>query len=108
MPILAIKRLAHHHRDRDRVVHEVVVGMWLERFLIVVPALGHKFLPYSWGDLPAYLGGSHPDGVQFRHGMALLYLLFFKIRPHDFHLGDEGRAPASRRSASSCFCRWQA
>src|ERR687898_11452 len=26
----------------------VVVGMWLERFLIVVPSLGHKALPYSW------------------------------------------------------------
>src|SRR6266576_630755 len=27
----------------------VLVGMWLERFLIVVPSLGHKYLPYSWG-----------------------------------------------------------
>ena len=27
----------------------VVVGMWLERFLIVVPSLSHKYLPYSWG-----------------------------------------------------------
>jgi Ni/Fe-hydrogenase subunit HybB-like protein len=26
----------------------VCVGMWLERFLIVVPSLGHKYLPYSW------------------------------------------------------------
>src|SRR5262245_37819647 len=27
----------------------VLVGMWLERFLIIVPSLGHKQLPYSWG-----------------------------------------------------------
>src|SRR5256885_5083093 len=27
----------------------VCVGMWLERFLIVVPSLGHKYLPYTWG-----------------------------------------------------------
>ncbi len=26
----------------------VCIGMWLERFLIVVPSLGHKYLPYSW------------------------------------------------------------
>ena len=23
--------------------------MWLERFLIIVPSLGHKYLPYSFG-----------------------------------------------------------
>src|SRR2546427_81796 len=27
----------------------VLIGMWLERFLIVVPSLGHKYLPYAWG-----------------------------------------------------------
>ena len=27
----------------------VVVGMWLERFLIIVPSLGHKYLPYAYG-----------------------------------------------------------
>src|SRR3954469_21964075 len=27
----------------------VCIGMWLERFLIVVPSLSHKFLPYTWG-----------------------------------------------------------
>ena len=27
----------------------VNVGMWLERFLIIVPSLGHKYLPYSFG-----------------------------------------------------------
>jgi Ni/Fe-hydrogenase subunit HybB-like protein len=27
----------------------VVLGMWLERFLIIVPTLSHKYLSYSWG-----------------------------------------------------------
>ena len=37
----------------------VCVGMWLERFLIVVPSLGHKYLPYSVGHLPAAAGRDH-------------------------------------------------
>src|SRR5262249_15641944 len=27
----------------------VLIGMWLERFLIVVPSLSHKYLTYTWG-----------------------------------------------------------
>src|SRR5690349_6271752 len=27
----------------------VLVGMWLERFNIIVPSLGHDFEPYTWG-----------------------------------------------------------
>src|SRR5262245_15538552 len=27
----------------------VLVGMWLERFNIIVPGLGHDFYPYTWG-----------------------------------------------------------
>ncbi len=58
----------------------VIVGMWLERFLIVVPSLSYKQLPYSWG---AYtprmteiliLAGSVA-------AMALLYVLFSKLAP---------------------------
>src|SRR5260370_658360 len=30
----------------------VCIGMWLERFLIVVPSLSHKYLPYAWGHHP--------------------------------------------------------
>ena len=32
------------------VSFSVTAGMWLERFLIVVPPLAHKQLPYSWGE----------------------------------------------------------
>src|SRR5207244_2899240 len=46
-PILALKKL---RTITGCVVasFSVLVGMWLERFLIVVPSLGHKYLPYSW------------------------------------------------------------
>jgi molybdopterin-containing oxidoreductase family membrane subunit len=58
----------------------VVVGMWLERFLIVVPTLGHKYLPYSWGRY-------WPEPVEIIvtaatfAAMTLLYVLFSKFVP---------------------------
>jgi formate-dependent nitrite reductase membrane component NrfD len=70
---------AHHHRNRDRV-GTVVVGMWLERFLIVVPSLEHKFLPYSWGTYrPTWVEDTlMASSFGF---MLLLYLLFSKFVP---------------------------
>jgi molybdopterin-containing oxidoreductase family membrane subunit len=58
----------------------VIVGMWLERFLIIVPSLGHKYLPYSYGSY-------RPQPVEFViagatfAAMALLYVLFAKVVP---------------------------
>jgi molybdopterin-containing oxidoreductase family membrane subunit len=58
----------------------VLVGMWLERFLIVVPSLGHKFLPYTWGHY-------RPRPVEIVittatfAAMMLLYTLFSKFVP---------------------------
>jgi Ni/Fe-hydrogenase subunit HybB-like protein len=58
----------------------VLIGMWLERFLIVVPSLGHKYLPYSWG---VY----RPRPVEIIitvstfAAMTLLYVLFSKLVP---------------------------
>src|SRR5262245_11263189 len=58
----------------------VLVGMWLERFLIIVPSLGHKYLPYSWGIY-------RPRPVEILitvstfAAMALLYVLFAKLVP---------------------------
>jgi molybdopterin-containing oxidoreductase family membrane subunit len=58
----------------------VCIGMWLERFLIVVPSLGHKYLPYSWG---VY----RPRPVEIMitiatfAAMTLLYTLFSKFVP---------------------------
>jgi Ni/Fe-hydrogenase subunit HybB-like protein len=58
----------------------VLIGMWLERFLIVVPSLGHKYLPYSWGTY-------RPRTVEIVitistfAAMTLLYTLFSKFVP---------------------------
>ncbi|OLC44588.1 MAG: hypothetical protein AUH43_18405 [Acidobacteria bacterium 13_1_40CM_65_14] len=58
----------------------VVIGMWLERFLIVVPSLGHKYLPYTWGHY-------RPRPVEIIivastfAAMVLLYVLFSKLVP---------------------------
>ena len=58
----------------------VVIGMRLERFLIIVPSLGHKYLPYSFGTY-------RPQPVEIIitigtfAAMALLYVLFAKAVP---------------------------
>jgi len=58
----------------------VVIGMWLERFLIIVPSLAHQQLPYSWGTYT-------PTPVEITitvatfAAMALFYMLFAKFIP---------------------------
>jgi len=58
----------------------VLIGMWLERFLIVVPSLGHKYLTYTWGHY-------RPRPVEIMitistfAAMTLLYTLFSKFVP---------------------------
>ena len=78
-PILALRRL----RTIAGCVAascSVLMGMWLERFLIIVPSLGHKYLPYSWG---VY----RPRPVEILitistfAAMGLLYMLFAKLVP---------------------------
>jgi molybdopterin-containing oxidoreductase family membrane subunit len=58
----------------------VMIGMWLERFLIVVPSLGAKYLPYSFG---IYRPGAVEITITVATfaAMALLYLLFAKFVP---------------------------
>lgn len=58
----------------------VVIGMWMERFLIIVPSLARKFLPYTWGTYrPSWVEITITAGTFA--GMALLYLLFSKAVP---------------------------
>ena len=60
----------------------VVIGMWLERFLIIVPSLSHKYLPYAYAASPY-----KPTWVEITitagtfAGMAVLYMLFSKAVP---------------------------
>ena len=58
----------------------VVVGMWLERFLIIVPSLGHKYLPYSFGTYRPQPVEIIIAGATFA-AMTLLYVLFAKVVP---------------------------
>jgi molybdopterin-containing oxidoreductase family membrane subunit len=58
----------------------VCVGMWLERFLIVVPSLGNKFLPYSWSYYRARPTEILITAATFA-AMVLLYTLFAKFVP---------------------------
>jgi Ni/Fe-hydrogenase subunit HybB-like protein len=78
-PILAIKKL---RTITGTVIASigVVIGMWLERFLIIVPSLSHKYLPYSWGTYrPTWVEITITAGTFA--GMALLYMLFAKTVP---------------------------
>src|SRR2546425_2812490 len=78
-PLLAIRRL---RTITGTVIASslIVVGMWLERFLIIVPSLATKHLPYAWG---AY----RPQPVEIMitvatfAAMVLLYALFAKAVP---------------------------
>jgi Ni/Fe-hydrogenase subunit HybB-like protein len=78
-PFLAIKKL---RTITGTVIASItiVAGMWIERFLIIVPSLEHKYLPYSWGTY-------RPTWVEITlmvagfGMMALLYLLFSKLVP---------------------------
>jgi Ni/Fe-hydrogenase subunit HybB-like protein len=58
----------------------VLVGMWLERFLIIVPGLAHKELPYSWGSYSPRPTELVIMAATFA-AMALLYMLFAKFVP---------------------------
>ncbi len=58
----------------------VLAGMWLERFLIVIPPLSTPALPANWGSYaPSWIELSITAGTFA--AMALLYLLFVKAFP---------------------------
>jgi molybdopterin-containing oxidoreductase family membrane subunit len=78
-PILAIKKL-RTITGCAIASATVVIGMWLERFLIIVPSLSHKYLPYSWGTYrPSWVEITITAGTFA--AMALLYMLFSKVVP---------------------------
>ncbi|HXX18693.1 MAG TPA: NrfD/PsrC family molybdoenzyme membrane anchor subunit [Candidatus Acidoferrum sp.] len=78
-PILAIKKF-RTITGTAIASFTVVVGMWLERFLIIVPSLSHKYLTYSWGTYrPTWVEITITAGTFC--AMALLYMIFSKIVP---------------------------
>ena len=58
----------------------VLAGMWLERFLIIVPSLSHKQLSYSWGSYRPRPVEIVITAATFA-AMTLLYVLFSKAVP---------------------------
>ncbi len=77
--LLGIRRL-RNIRTATISALAVLAGMWLERYLIVVPTLATPRLPAAWG-------GYQPTWVEISittatfAAMALLYLLFSKLFP---------------------------
>ncbi|MBI2216116.1 MAG: polysulfide reductase NrfD [Candidatus Rokubacteria bacterium] len=81
IPMVLLVRLRHHAVGKTVVASAfVVVGMWLERFIIVVPTLSNPRLPFpegqywptwiEWGELAASFGV-----------FILFYVLFVKLFP---------------------------
>ena len=62
----------------------ILVGMWLERFLIIIPTLTRPRLP---ADLPFTTGTYRPTSAEWAimaasaAAIALLYLIFIKLFP---------------------------
>jgi Ni/Fe-hydrogenase subunit HybB-like protein len=58
----------------------VLIGMWFERFNIIVPGLAHDFYPYTWGNYVPTI----TDSVIIIGSFAwffLLFLAFIKLMP---------------------------
>ncbi len=78
-PILAIKKL---RTIKGTVIASaaVVVGMWIERFLIIVPTLAHPRLSFNWGTYrPTWVEILLTTGP-FAY-FVLLYAIFVKLFP---------------------------
>jgi Ni/Fe-hydrogenase subunit HybB-like protein len=78
-PLLAIKRL---RTVAGTVVASVlvIVGMWLERFLIIVPTLAQPRMTFNWGDYsPTWVEMTLTAGT-FAY-FILLYAVFTKLFP---------------------------
>jgi Ni/Fe-hydrogenase subunit HybB-like protein len=99
-PILAIKNLRKKIGWTVVASVPIIIGMWLERFLIIVPSLSHKYLPYNYGSYrPSWVEITITVGTFA--GMGLLYLIFSRVFPiisiWELKLGmekTEGAAPA--------------
>jgi Ni/Fe-hydrogenase subunit HybB-like protein len=58
----------------------VNIGMWLERFVIIVTSLSHEYVPYSWGNyVPSWVEGAISTGTFGFFFM--MFLLFAKFLP---------------------------
>ncbi|HEX9079515.1 MAG TPA: NrfD/PsrC family molybdoenzyme membrane anchor subunit [Desulfuromonadaceae bacterium] len=82
IPVIALcfKKLRRSIRAMLVITLLINVGMFIERFLIIVPSLSHKNMPFVWGTY-------HPSWVELSvmagafAGFGLLYTLFAKTFP---------------------------
>jgi molybdopterin-containing oxidoreductase family membrane subunit len=58
----------------------VLIGMWFERFNIIVPSLGHAFYPYGWGIYVPTITDSMIVIGSFAW-FFILFLAFIKVMP---------------------------
>jgi molybdopterin-containing oxidoreductase family membrane subunit len=82
LPIIALcfKRLRRSIPAMLVVTLLINVGMFIERFLIIVPSLSHKNMPFVWGTYrPTWVELSVTAGAFA--GFALMYTLFTKAFP---------------------------
>ena len=82
LPIMALcfKRLRRSIPAMLAVTLLINVGMFIERFLIIVPSLSHKNMPFVWGTYsPSWVELSVTAGAFA--GFALMYTLFAKTFP---------------------------
>ena len=89
---------AHHHRHGGRLVF-VNIGMWLERFTIVVPSLSNPRAPIHGFCLLAELGRVVADGRLFCGVHAALYGIHEAL-PDRLDLGTAGGGGGAGAGAS--------
>ena len=71
------------------------IGMWFERFVIIVTSLHRDFLPSSWG----YFRPTVLDVCIYAGSIGLFFTALpalHPLDPDDRHRGSEGRPPAGR------------
>jgi Ni/Fe-hydrogenase subunit HybB-like protein len=79
-PLLAIRKIRRSIAGPVIASSTIVVGMWIERFLIIVPSISHKYLPYAYGSYrPTWVEITLTAGTFA--AMGLLYVLFSKMVP---------------------------
>ncbi|MEK6726557.1 MAG: NrfD/PsrC family molybdoenzyme membrane anchor subunit [Deltaproteobacteria bacterium] len=81
LPLLYIfKKLRNSFFGRFIIPVFVLIGMWLERFLIVPNSLSRKFLPWMWHDYsPTWVEYSIPIGALFF--FISMFMVFIKVFP---------------------------
>jgi Ni/Fe-hydrogenase subunit HybB-like protein len=78
--VLFWKRARTHPLTLYVVSLLILVGMWFERFNIIVPSLAHGFYPYTWGNFVPLIVDSTITVASFAW-FFLLFLGFIRLMP---------------------------